>query len=515
MHAPMQPNYRGYPQPVHHRQPTTPRRGVPVPGMMPMQVAQHNMPNPQVLAAQQRHVPVHPDAAIRRSRKPTDKTLPDGIEEVVIGDAVQQYKRMQEVERRLDSAIMRKRIDLQDTVNRNTRRYRTMRLWISNTVEQQPWQQAEQNPEVPPRIGAGRYRVKIEGRLLDDATDPTVPDEDEEDIDMKHLGGEKDPDAMEEDSKPQKREEAKPSSPSIRKRLSHFFKTISVEFDKPSSPGVADLATIIWNKPTLPPSAAALPPTADFDSLEFSRAAEVNINGTITMTRDENLERFLLSKELASILDIEEETRAGIIIGLWEYIKTAGLQESEEKQAVACNERLRAIFGRDKIYFPAIPELIGPHCTPLPPIKIPFTIRVDKEFHSKPIPAIYDIRVAVDDPLRNKMLQVTTSPDFPNMLRQVSSLDDQLALVVQALHHSKAKHSFYTNLSQDPVNFIKRWILSQRRDLETILGESTRAGRPDPNAPEFRRGGLNSAWDTPVAREAARYMLARPPHMGR
>ncbi|KMU71817.1 SWIB complex BAF60b domain -containing protein [Coccidioides immitis RMSCC 3703] len=454
MHAPMQPNYRGYPQPVHHRQPTTPRRGVPVPGMMPMQVAQHNMPNPQVLAAQQRHVPVHPDAAIRRSRKPTDKTLPDGIEEVVIGDAVQQYKRMQEVERRLDSAIMRKRIDLQDT-------------------------QAEQNPEVPPRIGAGRYRVKIEGRLLDDATDPTVPDEDEEDIDMKHLGGEKDPDAMEEDSKPQKREEAKPSSPSIRKRLSHFFKTISVEFDKPSSPGVADLATIIWNKPTLPPSAAALPPTADFDSLEFSRAAEVNINGTITMTRDENLERFLLSKELASILDIEEETRAGIIIGLWEYIKTAGLQESEEKQAVACNERLRA------------------------------------EFHSKPIPAIYDIRVAVDDPLRNKMLQVTTSPDFPNMLRQVSSLDDQLALVVQALHHSKAKHSFYTNLSQDPVNFIKRWILSQRRDLETILGESTRAGRPDPNAPEFRRGGLNSAWDTPVAREAARYMLARPPHMGR
>ncbi|EEP82447.1 conserved hypothetical protein [Uncinocarpus reesii 1704] len=482
---------------------------------MPMPVQAHNIPNPQqVLPAQQRHVPAHPDPAVRRSRKPTDKTLPDNIEDAVIGEAVQQYKRMQEVEKRLDSTIMKKRLDLQDSVNRNTRRYRTLRLWISNTVEQQPWQQLEQNPEVPPRIGAGRYKVKIEGRLLDDATDPTAPDEGDE-VDKDLPEKEKDADAMEEDSKSQKKEDAKPSTPSTRKRLAHFFKAISVEFDKPSAPGVADLATIIWTKPALPPNAATLPPAADFDSLEFSRAAEVNINGTITMTRDENPERFLLSNELASILDVEEESRAGIIIGLWEYIKTAGLQESEERQAVACNERLRAIFGRDKIYFPAIPELIGPHCNPLPPIKIPFTIRVDKDFHTNPVPAIYDIRIAVDDPLRNKMLQVSASPEFPNMLRRVSSLDDQLALVVQALHHSKAKHSFYTNLSQDPVNFIRRWILSQKRDLETILGESTRAGRADSDAPEFRRGGLNSAWDTPVAKEAVRYMLARPPQPGR
>ncbi|WEW55014.1 SWI/SNF and RSC complex subunit Ssr3 [Emydomyces testavorans] len=483
--------------------------------MMPMPVSQHNIPNPQILAAQQRHVPTHPDAAIRRSRKPTDKTLPDGIEEAVIGDGVQQYRRLCEVERRLDSAMMKKRLDLQDSVNKNTRRYRTMRLWISNTVEQQPWQQTEQNPEAPPRIGAGRYKMKIEGRLLDDATDPTVLDEDDEDVDGKHPEGKKDADAMEEDRKPQKKADTKPSPLSVRKRLSHFFKAISVELDKPSAPGVADLATIVWNKPALPPNATALPPNTDFDALEFSRAAEVNINGMITMTRDENPERCVLSKELASILDVEEDTRAGVIIGLWEYVKAAGLQESEERQTVACNERLRAIFGRDKIYFPTIPDLIGPHCSPLPPIKIPFTIRVDKEFHTNPTPAIYDIRVAVDDPLRNKMLQVITSSDFPTMLRQVSSLDDQLALIVQALHHSKAKHSFYTNLSQDPVTFIKRWILSQRRDLDTILGESTRVGRADSDAPEFRRGGSNGAWGTPVAKEAVRYLLAKPAHVGR
>lgn len=389
----MQPSYRGYPQPIHHRQPTTPRRGVPVPpgvwhcpkakrklvsgffrklhsvfcsnpspvllGMMPMQVPQHNIPNPQVLAAQQRHVPVHPDPTIRRSRKPTDKTLPEGIEDAVIGDVAHQYKRLQDVERRLDSSMMKKRMDLQDSVNRNTRRYRTMRLWISNTVEQQPWQQMEQNPEVPPRIGAGRYRMKIEGRLLDDATDPTVPDEDDaEAMNEAPAEVEKDTDAMEEDPKPPKKPETKSSPSAGRTKLSHFFKSIAVEFDKPSAPGVADLATIIWNKPAVPANATTLPPSTDFDSLEFSRAAEVNINGTISLTRDENPERFALSDDLASILDVQEETRAGIIIGLWEYIKAAGLQEHEERQAVACNERLRAvcILPNDKEYVELIPS---------------------------------------------------------------------------------------------------------------------------------------------------------------
>lgn len=96
------------------------------------------------------------------------------------------------------------------------------------------------------------------------------------------------------------------------------------------------------------------------------------------------------------------------------------------------------------------------------------------------------------------------------MLRQISALDDQLALVIQALNHSKARHSFFTALSEDPVAFMKRWMGSQRRDLEVILGEGTRGGGEDGSGPEFRRGGANSAWDTAVAKEAVRYMLSRP-----
>jgi SWI/SNF-related matrix-associated actin-dependent regulator of chromatin subfamily D len=164
------------------------------------------------------------------------------------------------------------------------------------------------------------------------------------------------------------------------------------------------------------------------------------------------------------------------------------------------------------MFFPAIPESASAHTSPLEPIKLPYTIRVDPEFHSDPSPTIYDVRVAVDDPLRAKMLAITTSADYPNMLRQVTNLDDQLALAVQTILHSKAKHAFYTALSKDPANFMKRWMSSQRRDLQTILGEATRGGGEDGSGPEFRRGASNGAWDTPVAREAVRYLLAKPPH---
>lgn len=165
------------------------------------------------------------------------------------------------------------------------------------------------------------------------------------------------------------------------------------------------------------------------------------------------------------------------------------------------------------MFFPQIPDMIGPHTSPMDPIKLPYTIRVDEEFHKDPTPTIYDIQVAVEDPLRQKMMALTQNPQYTSGMRQIASLDDQVALVVQALTHSRARHSFYTALSKDPATFLRRWVNSQRRDLETILGDATQA-QGDANGPEFRRGGSESAWDTPVAQEAVRYMLAKPEAAG-
>ncbi|KAL5048013.1 hypothetical protein BDW71DRAFT_196414 [Aspergillus fruticulosus] len=481
------------------RSPATPRRGPQAPGPMPVPVPQHAVP-PQYMAPQ-RNLQHQNDAALRRSRKPTDKNIPDGVEDVVVGEGVQQYKSLRDLEKRLDAAIVRKRLDIQDSISKTVKKYRTMRIWVSNTVENQPWQTG-QNGSVPGTTpGSGRYKVRIEGRLLEDDSDLADKDSDDEG------GGQETGDAMEEDGPDGKKAAATKRS---KQRFSQFFKSITVDFDKSPSTSPDEMQTITWTKPQVPPNAVNLPPNADFDSVQFSRASQENLNVTISLVRDETPERYKLSKELAEVLDVEEETRSGIVLGIWDYIRAMELQEDEEKRLVRCDDRLRAIFGRDQMFFPQIPESIGPHTSPLDPIKLPYTIRVDEEFHKDPTPTVYDIQVAVEDPLRSKMLALTQNAQYTAGMRQIAQLDDQVALIIQALTHSRAKHSFFTALSKDPATFVRRWLNSQRRDLETILGEATRGGGEDASGPEFRRGGSNSVWDTAVAHEAVRYMLAKP-----
>lgn len=163
----------------------------------------------------------------------------------------------------------------------------------------------------------------------------------------------------------------------------------------------------------------------------------------------------------------------------------------------------------ETVYFPHIPERILPHLKPLAPLELPYTIRVDSAYQSSPVPTIYDIRVVVEDPLHAQMVALTQNPDFPNTLRQLSYLDDQLAVVVQALAHSKAKHTFYRSMQSDPINFVKRWMSSQKRDLEVILGEATRGGGEDGGSLELQRGGEDGLWGSQVVQEAVRYKLAR------
>jgi SWI/SNF-related matrix-associated actin-dependent regulator of chromatin subfamily D len=136
---------------------------------------------------------------------------------------------------------------------------------------------------------------------------------------------------------------------------------------------------------------------------------------------------------------------------------------------------------------------------------------VDEEFHKDPQPTVYDVRVAVDDPLREKMVSFLNNAGYANMLKEAASLDDQLATIVQAIHVSKAKHSFLSSLGDDPATFVKSWLSSQTRDLEIIMGEAMRGGGEDTNGDEWRKGGKDSIWSTVNARESVNVMLSKQP----
>ena len=59
------------------------------------------------------------ELAKRRAKKPTDKMIPEGVEEIVENARV--YRELRDMERRYDAAVMRKRLDIQDAVNRNVK----------------------------------------------------------------------------------------------------------------------------------------------------------------------------------------------------------------------------------------------------------------------------------------------------------------------------------------------------------------------------------------------------------
>jgi len=455
----------------------------------------HQLPlNQHQIAQQQQAAAIQVEMAKRRSRKPTDKNLPDDIDNATIGDMASRYRDLREFERRLDATMTRKRLDIVDSVNRSVKRWKTLRIWISNTAEDQVWQSGDLDvnsfdfsSNLEPT-----YRVKIEGRLLDDEDD---------DMDDEDKAAADDTDAMD--------VETATSGKTIKTqkyRFSHFFKSLSVDF--PANRKGID-TNVEWKKPERSGQATNLPAAADFDEFTFKRSGDETMNITINLFRHEEPERYALSPELEDIVDLSEATRQEVITALWEYIKMLDLQEDEEKRNFRCDDLLRKAFNIEMGFIPKLHEYITPHLKTLPPVQLTYTVRLDEEFHKNPQPTVYDVRVAVDDMLRDKMVSFLNNAGYASMLKDAASLDDQLATIVQAIHVSKSKHAFLTALSEDPTTFVRNWLSSQKRDLEIIMGESMRGGSDNFAGDEWRKGGRDSVWNTVNARESISVMLAK------
>ncbi|KAH6863319.1 hypothetical protein CUC08_Gglean005249 [Alternaria sp. MG1] len=496
----MQPNYqaRGYNYPQQHNAATPSRRPGPI--VHPPHPAAQPQYNTANMQASQRAEAERREKMRRIAKNPTDKNIPEGVEDVCIGDAVARYKELREVERTLDATMMRKKLDVMDSKHHSrASRYGTMRIWISNTAENQPWQSSGIDADAFDFESENNatYRVKIQGRLLDEEGDEGLEDDEED---------EKDADAMDEDGA-EKKPAAKP------KLFSHYFTSINIDFDRAKSLQPDNFTQIEWKRPENPTAKEA-----NFSELEFERKGDENINITINLQRYQNPEVFRLSKPLAELLDTDEEDRAGVLMGIWEYARSQHLQQEDDERKFACDARLKALFGgQDHFFFPNLPQLIKQHLTTLPPIQLQYTIRVDKDYISPAAdsgktasePTVYDVQVALEDPMQPLFQDILRRPDSIQTLQEIQKIDEQLVLLMGAIGQSKAKHAFFTSMSKDPVAFFKRWLSSQKRDLEVLLGEATRGGGEDVSGEEWRRGGADGVWGSEVAKESVALWLAR------
>lgn len=275
--------------------------------------------------------------AQRRASRPSDRNIPDGIEELIVGDGVQQYKRLRDLERRLDATMTRRRVDPAERRGKVCKRYKTMRIWISNTFEALAAQETGLDPIYDfSGSSTGQYRMKIEGRLLDDNEDDPSDADDSENEDGDNNGT-----AIHDDG-PNTQKPVEPVIQESRTRLSHFFKQITLELHRDKNTP-ADFPTFVeWKKPPHNGKAVGLPPEPDFDSLEIERRFDGTVNCTINLYRDD--ERFLLSDPLADLLDSKIEDSNSITAGVYDYIRASNLQQDDEKRAVQCDDQLRRVI---------------------------------------------------------------------------------------------------------------------------------------------------------------------------
>ncbi|GAA5809991.1 hypothetical protein MFLAVUS_003406 [Mucor flavus] len=383
----------------------------------PMVPPQQGMQQPASMQYRKRPSEVDTLSKHIKKKRPTDKNMPPKIESFVPESKL--YTDLVDFEKKLDATIMRKRLDIQEALGKPTKVRRTLRLFISNTVADQPSDTDDVNNFDLHTGSVSSWTLRIEGKLLNPAGD----DKKEQPV----------------------------------QKLTSFFRSVIVELDR--DPNLFPEGNLIeWQKQ---------PNTPDFDVIEIKRKGDMNVKSKIILNLDSNPQKFKLSPALADLLDVKMETKPHIVMGIWNYCKNHKLQDIEDKRVIRCDNRLAQIFGYPQLHFSQLPELITPHLSRPDPIVIDYTIRVDTQLTQSS--KCYDIEVELDSIVRQKMMNIVSSTQTQ---KEIMGLDDKIVQCVQSINNSKIKRDFLVQFSKEPVEFINKWIASQARDLEVILGES-------------------------------------------
>lgn len=350
---------------------------------------------------------------IKKKGKLKDKIIPQRVRELV--PESQSYMDLLVFERKLDATIMRKRLDIQEALKRPIKNKRKIRVFITNQFY--PGKTDAENDEdcIP------QWELKIEGRLLEDSK-----------VESSSF-------ATSLKSKPRK--------------FSSFFKSLVIELDKDLYG--PDNHLVEWHR---------TPQTTETDGFQVKRHGDQSIKCTILMLFDYQPPQFKLDMRLAKLLGIHTATRPVIIQALWQYIKSHKLQDSQEKELINLDKYLQQIFECDRIRFSDIPSKLHLHCMPPEPIVINHMINIDANDQKRT--SIYDIDIDIDDIIRDQMKSFLNSSQS---LIEIAQLDSKVSEHIDQLNQLRINREFFMEFSENPQEFINKWLVSQSNDLRGIM----------------------------------------------
>ncbi|SCV72924.1 BQ2448_6849 [Microbotryum intermedium] len=446
-----------------------------------------------------------------RQAKPTDRTLPsfdsislptfDGPTAEKLNESTQSlhalaesYKSLQEIERKLDWNVSRKRIEVQEGLGggRVPATKRTLRVRLEIDVKDQPWRAtapqeeqaidladgtnasstkdsegdvdatADDKPKLDFVKGTGvpRFIVKVSGAVLDEPT----------------------------------------KGPSLRRPLTTLVSRVVLDTDR--DPTLHDrTGAIEWARP-IPTTSTPLPVLPK--ALSFTIPSSQPTTFKLSLYLDHRPERFALVPELATILDMRTGDRVGVLAALWSYIKMHGLQDPDMKH-IRTDDRLRKLFsGQERVPFHHLPEYTNRLLLPHPPTVITQTLSLSSTDPTLQHLA-FDMPIHIENASRHELEMILRSLNAPQPL--IMQLDESIAASALEAKSSHLKRAFLTAFASDPLTCLDNWLESQAEDMKVILhdgaeprGSKGAIGGGVGWREEFRRG---DKWEGEWVKEGA------------
>ncbi|XP_046846728.1 SWI/SNF-related matrix-associated actin-dependent regulator of chromatin subfamily D member 1-like isoform X1 [Xenia sp. Carnegie-2017] len=339
-----------------------------------------------------------------KKRKVGDKVLPQRVQELV--PESQAYMDLLAFERKLDSTIMRKRLDIQEALKRPVKQKRKLRVFLTTHFHNARPDAEDEDSVVP------SWELRVEGKLMDD-------------------------------------QGVKPEVTKQKRKFSSFFRSLVIELDKDLYG--PDNHLVEWHRTDK---------TQETDGFQVKRPGEDKVKCTIMLLLDYQPAQYKLDPRLARLLGIHTQTRPVIINALWQYIKTHNLQDPNERECINNDGYFQQIFECPRMKFNEIPQRLSALLYPPDPIVIRHLIRKGEKKTT-----CYDVDVEVDDSLKTQMQSFLLSTASQ---QEITNLDNKIHETVETINQLKVSREFFLGFAQGPQEFINKWITSQNRDLKIM-----------------------------------------------
>lgn len=386
-------------------------------------------------------------AARRKKQKLPEKQLQDRVAAILPESAL--YTQLLEFESRVDAALSRKKVDIQEALKNPPSVQKTLRIYVFNTF-------ANQIRTIPkkPNAEPPTWTLKIVGRVLEDGVDPDQPGV------------------------------VQKSSP-LYPKFSAFFKRVTISLDQRLYP---DNHIIMWENSRSP---------VPHEGFEVKRKGDQEFMVNIRMEMNYSPEKFQLSPALREVLGIEVDTRPRIIAAIWHYVKARKLQNPNDPSFFRCDPALQKVFGEENVKFTTVSQKISQHLFPAQSIQLEHQIKLSG--NSPAGSACYDVTVDVPFPIQRELSALLANVEKN---KEIETCDESICGIIRKIHEHRRRRAFFLGFSQSPVEFINALIESQSKDLKVAAGEPSRSAEK-----ERRSEFFNQPW---VEDAVIRYLNRKP-----